>query len=123
MQKIPKYAYIIALLSGFLVFALFGLIRVRSDLSESYAFALAIGFCSLLSAAFAYIWPHALWRWGILVSSSFWIFLILVFFSYLFNDQYEWSTVIEAVLVTGISCIGAILGRWISKRIRESSKM
>jgi hypothetical protein len=60
----------------------FLLIRFRSDLSDSQAIGLAIAACSLLSALFAFAWPRALWRWGLWVSSSFWLFLSLVFVSY-----------------------------------------
>ena len=115
MQKIPKYAYAMAFFSGFFVFLVFLLIRFRSDLSDSQAIGLAIAACSLLSALFAFAWPRALWRWGLWVSSSFWLFLSLVFVSYLLNNQYEWVPAIEALSFAGFASIGAMLGQGVSK--------
>jgi hypothetical protein len=123
MQKIQKYAYIIALLTSFLIFALFVLIRVRFGLPETYAFTLAIGICFLLSAAFAFIFPQSLWYFGLLISSSFWLFLIFVFISYLIDGIYEWHPAVESVIISGVACAGAMLGKRISKQIRSNATM
>ena len=122
MQKIPKYAYFSGFLSGLLLFLIFVIIRSRFDLGDFMAITLAIVSCALLSAAFAFYWSRlrAPCRWGLWVSSSFWLFLGLVFISYMINNQYRWLPAIEALMFAGIACIGAMLGRWVSNRMERA---
>jgi putative membrane protein (TIGR04086 family) len=122
VQNIPKYAYFIAFISGLLLFLLFVIIRSRTDLSDFLVIALAVVSCALLSAAFAFYWSRrrAPWQWGLWVSSSFWLFLGLVFISYMINNQYRWLPAIEALMFAGIACIGAMLGRWVSNRMARA---
>jgi hypothetical protein len=118
-----KYRDLIAIISGLLLFLFFLLIRGNSDISESLAITLAILSCMLLSAAFAFSSPvgRAPWRWGLWVSSSFWLFLTVVSVSYFLNHQYMWLPVIQAIMFAGTACLGAMLGWWASNKLRGAA--
>ena len=122
MKNTLKYVDLIAFVSGLMIFVMFVIVRSRTDLSDHLAIALAIVSCALLSATFAFYCsrPRASWRIGLWVSSGFWLFLGLVFVSYLLHDVYMWLPAIHALMFAGIACIGAMLGRWVSNRMARA---
>ena len=118
MRPVPRYAYLMATLSALLAFAIFCVLSLHSARANSFPLALAIALCMPLGTAFSLIWSNASWRWGLWVSSGFWLFLGVVFFSFLAESQLEWMPAVEAVTITALSCVGAFFGRWLSLRIR-----
>lgn len=75
--------------------------------------------CAIASLAFALKWPAESWRWGIWLSSGFWIFFLSVFVAYLSVGTFDWLTVLRAlsVLAAGIpaAALGEILRRSVSR--------
>ncbi len=118
MQRVPSYAYAIAVLAAWSAFAVFCVISLHSPLANSFPLSLAIALCVPLGTTFALIWSSASWRWGVWVSSGFWLFLGVVFLSFLSESRLEWMPAVEAATITGLSCVGAVFGRWLSDRIR-----
>lgn len=105
---VPKYAYALALLAAFAALAMFFLIFLQFKFARSSPMLLALGFCWLLAAAFSFVWPSGSWRWGLWVSSGFWLFLGFAFVSFLVNDEFERWPAVEALAIAIIACSGGL---------------
>lgn len=103
------------------LFALFLASLLVSDYLAKKPMLFAILFCVSASALFAFIWPVKSWRWGLWVSSSFWIFLIFVFISYyILSLQLFWMPVLEAISIMVLSCLGALIGQRLNHLVRRN---
>jgi hypothetical protein len=110
MKPVPRRAYVIALGSGWMCFLVFCLSSLRLALVNSYPLFFAVALCAPAAAVVALKWPAGSWRWGLWVSSGFWLFLGTVFASFLAQSQLEWMPAAEAVGVAASSCLAAALG-------------
>ena len=121
MGKAPGYSYAVVLGTAFLALGLFFLTLLRFEIRGSYPVLLASGVCYVLTALFAFVWPGGSWRWGIWVSSGFWLFFGFVFISFMIKGEFEAPPLIEAILVAVFGCMGGILGRRLFDRSRGSA--
>ena len=111
MTNVPPYSYVILFILSILSFVLFLSAALILKISAPYSHVLAALITVFLGFTFAYLWPAGLWRWGILASSGFWMYFIVVFVSSLLHQDAEWFAIGEGLAVIAITSIGAIIGR------------
>lgn len=117
----PFYAYAAALAATVVAFLLVLFILLEFPNARSYALALPVAYCFIAGLGFAFCWPHGSWRWGLWVSSAFWLFFGFVFVSYLVGGRLEWTPAVSAILSAGVACIGAVGGHSLA-RFRNPSR-
>lgn len=72
--------------------------------------------CAVLALVFALRWPEGSWRWGVWLSSGFWVFFLVVFVSYLLTSTVDWKTPLRAVAVLLPAIAAALLGAALRRR-------
>jgi hypothetical protein len=123
MNKVetPRYAYAVVAGAAFLALVLFFLTLLKFEVRDSKPVLLASGISGILSVIFAYVWPGESWRWGVWASSGYWMFFGFVFISFILKGEFEAPPLVEAIVVIAFGCMGGILGRWFSNRVRENA--
>ena len=91
------------------------------DIRGSNPVLLASGMSVILSTMFAFVWPGGSWRWGIWVSSGFWLFFGFVFISFMIKGEFEAPPLIEAIVVAVLGSMGGLFGRRLFERTRGSA--
>jgi Ca2+/Na+ antiporter len=98
------------------LFVLFALLErgvlvgpIRSLSTASFLAAVGAG-------SFAYRYPRQVWRWGLLLSSAFSVFLVIVFFLFASQGQLDWWPLADASIIVGAACAGAFIARALSHR-------
>lgn len=68
-------------------------------------------------AAFIYTvtWPRGSWRWGVVLSSGFWLFFFIVFVSYASIGKFDYLSLLRAVSVV----LAGLFGAGIATRLRQ----
>ncbi len=116
-QSTPWIAHLLALLAGAGALGLFLLTILQFDFADDNPFPFALGLCLILGGGFAVIWPSLSWRWGIGVTSAFWLFLGFACFSFLANGVSEWLPAIQAVAILVTGCMGGLIGAWFRRTL------
>ena len=111
MPRPSPYSYIFLVILSVLSFVLFFSAALILKISSPYSHVVAALITAFLGFVFAFRWPVGLWRWGILASSSFWLYFIAVFVSSLLHQDAEWRAIVEGLAVIAIASIGADVGR------------
>jgi peptidoglycan/LPS O-acetylase OafA/YrhL len=97
-------SYLLALLVAFGVFLAFAAMRFGGEAAPLTSVALASLLTAAGAAALAVRWPARPWRWGVLVSSAFWLYLLLVFAAFAANGEAQWWPLIEALVICAFAC-------------------
>lgn len=117
-ERAPRTAWVAGLL---LSFAMAGVVivlfLVRSP-SSTLTYVLPALLAAITSFIFAVAWPNGSWRWGIVMSSGFAIFFLVVFLAYLTVRDWDATTLVRAasVLLSGLA------GSVIATRVRGASQ-
>ena len=110
--KPARLVYVMAVISGVIVFALTSSFNLGPGLSF---FIIVDAGSSLAAIIFGYFWPSQSWRWGLWVLSPL---LVMMLLSIAFAGL--GSHILKDILITAIavlvSCTGGILGAWFKER-------
>lgn len=108
--------YWLALLAACGVFLLFAALQWRANITPTRSLVLACVITAATAAAFAAVWPSRPWRWGVLLSSVFWLYLLCVFGAFALQGDFAWWPLIDGVIIVSIACAGAAAGKAFSPR-------
>ena len=77
---------------------------------------------AIATIPFAVTWPRKAWFWGVILSSGFWAYFLIVFIAYLSLGQWNGTSLARAlsVLLAGIG--GGAAVAWI-RSVRGSGRM
>jgi len=114
-----RYAYLIAFAVTVLAVSLYFVTLLKSELASAYPITVALVYCYILGAVFAFIWPDGYWRLGVVASSGFWLFFGFSFISFLNISELQWRAAIEAIASVAVACLGAYCGRWLALRMKR----
>jgi len=110
--KIPFSAFILALAAAIFNPFLVILGSFRMEWVNPYPIILAVAAGFVAASILSVVWPFFAWRWGVIVSGGWLIFLSLVFVSYCRQGQCEWAPLWEGMWILVAACAGAWLARW-----------
>jgi uncharacterized membrane protein YeiH len=110
-RRAPLYSYLAAVAFGAAALGAVPVLVLGLDLDARWSRVMAFAACAVAGLAFAWQWPLPSWRWGLWVSSGFWLFFATVFAAMLARGEPEWSPLLDAVGVIAFACAGAALGR------------
>jgi hypothetical protein len=64
--------------------------------------------CAITAFVFAVIWPQESWRWGVCLSSGFFVFFMSVFLDYLSAGKIDSQSLLHATAVILAGVIAAL---------------
>jgi hypothetical protein len=108
-STVPRAAWIVGFLLSFLVAGLTVIAFLATGPGTTLGFLLPMLLAAAAAFAFAVIWPGGSWRWGILLSSGFWVFFLIVFLAYLSTGQWDLLTFVRALSVGLAGLAGSTL--------------
>ncbi len=103
----------IALLLGTaaIVFLLFVVFQYRGDVRPLESIPAASLGSALAAGFFAFRWPSRSWlAWGLLLSSAFWVYLLIVFAVLAVQGRIDPWPIADAVSIASGGCAGAAIG-------------
>jgi peptidoglycan/LPS O-acetylase OafA/YrhL len=115
-SEMPRLAYLFAICASTALAAAVVVVFLQLGPPPFVANTVPPIVCSLTALLFAFRWPQAGWRWGVLSSSGFVAFFTIVFISYLSLGKVDWLPAIRACSVLLGGVVGSILGSNISAR-------
>jgi hypothetical protein len=94
-----------ALLLSFAMAGLVVIIFLIIGPSSATAWLVPPLLCAIAAFVFTVIWPSESWRWGLVLSSGFWAFFVVVFVAYLSVSKLDGITLLRAlsVLLAGVA--------------------
>jgi len=112
INMINNHKNILAIALSGIVFGLFIALVINLEIGNpDNIIIIAILSSSLSSFLYAFFVHNAGWHLGILTSSAYWSYLLLVSAALLFNNQPEWRPLIEAIIITAMACLAIHLGK------------
>lgn len=100
----PRAAWLAGFGLSFAMTALVVVFFLVSSPSPPMSYALPALLSALAAFVFTVVWPAGTWRWGIVMSSGFWLFFLVAFLAYLTIREWDTSTLLRAgaVLLAGL---------------------
>jgi hypothetical protein len=118
---VPRWAYLLAISLSFALAAIVIVAFLQIGPTPATSHVVPPLACGLAALLFSLIWPTGSWRWGLFLSSGFWVFFVVVFFSYLSVGEPDWLSLVRGLSALLAGFVGAFLGtqiRFISRRQR-----
>lgn len=106
-DRVPKSAWILGVLLSFALAGIVVLAFLVFSPSASTTFLVPLLLAAVSALVFTIVWPAGAWRWGLVLSSGFWVFFLTVFVAYLSIGQWD-----SLSLVRAFSSLLAGLGGW-----------
>ena len=104
---------LLQLLAGacsFLLLAATIVLLLRWQMPHARGIVLTLAGCFGLSALFGFIRPAGGLQLGLWASAAFWIYFGGVAMALLFNDQFDWIPLLEAIAAITVGCVGVLSG-------------
>jgi hypothetical protein len=113
MTKTGKPSIALRLLAAacsFVALAVILVLLLRWQVPHTEGMLATIGVCFVASAAFGFFQPSGGWTLGLWTSAGYWLYLGGVSIALMLNSQFEWTPVMEAIVVLAAGGAGAFLG-------------
>ncbi len=99
------------LAAAVLVFLLFAAFQYSGDITPFESLSTASVGAAVAAGVFAFRWPARSWlAWGLLLSSAFWLYLLIVFAMFAVEGRVDGWPIADAAIVAAGGCAGAAIG-------------
>lgn len=107
-RSVPHLAYAFAAWISFVLAGVVIVAFLQLGPSPTTTYVVPYIVSAVAALTFALKWSRGSWRWGIVFRCSFWVFLFIVFLSYLSVSQHDWLLAVRAlpVLLAGMAGAG-----------------
>lgn len=118
LPKRTAVRYLLGLLVASGLFLTFAAFQLGGGVTPLKSLALASLLTAAGAAAFAFVWPARAWRWGVLLSSVFWLYLGVVFAAFTLSGAAEWWPLVDALVIVAVASMAAVLAGAVSRGTR-----
>ena len=111
----PRVAWFSAVLLSFAMTGLVVIAFLQIGPTPATTWIVPPLMCAISAFAFAAIWPHGSWRWGLVLSSGFWIFFVAVFVAYLTLNKLDGLTLLRAAC----ALLAGVIASFVASTLRQ----
>jgi hypothetical protein len=122
-QRVPKYAYMLALVCSGVAFCLIMVTLLRLEIPRTQGLLTPLLGAGLLGGIFGFLWPLGRpWLWGVWVSSVFSAYFGIVFVALFSTGEPDWVTLVIAVAAVAAGALGAWTGRGAARALGRAQR-